>query len=153
MSVGLTQDEAWSVVEASHTGILTTLRRDGGPVSLPVWFVALDRTVCFSTPTGTSKVARIRNDPRAAFLVESGTRWVELRAVHLNGTVEAVGDEETIGRIDAAITAKYAEFRPAAARMPASARKRYGNRSFFRLVPQGPPLSWDNRRLAAVKPS
>ena len=92
MSVRLAPDEAWSVVEAAHTGILTTLRADGRPVALPVWFVVLDRTVCMSAPTRTKKVARIRHDPRASFLVESGERWAELEAVHLDGRVEIVED-------------------------------------------------------------
>jgi Pyridoxamine 5'-phosphate oxidase len=42
-------DEAWEAVGAAHTGILTTLRRDGGPIALPVWFVVDDRTVAMMT--------------------------------------------------------------------------------------------------------
>ena len=39
MSVRMTSDEAWEFVAAAHTGILTTLRADGFPISLPVWFI------------------------------------------------------------------------------------------------------------------
>ena len=85
MSVRLTPDEAWDVLARPHTGILTTLRRDGMPISLPMWFVALDRTICIGAPSRTKKLARLRHDPRASFLVESGERWVELEAVHLTG--------------------------------------------------------------------
>ncbi len=63
MSVRLTPDEAWAVLERAHTGILTTLRRDGMPISLPMWFVVLDRTICISAPSGTKKLARLRHDP------------------------------------------------------------------------------------------
>ena len=45
MGVLLNDDEAWAELERAHTGILTTLRRDGMAVSLPTWFVALDRRV------------------------------------------------------------------------------------------------------------
>jgi len=31
----LSPEEAWAVVEASHTGIFTSLRRDGVPIALP----------------------------------------------------------------------------------------------------------------------
>ena len=84
--IRLNADEAWEEIASAQTGILTTLRRDGMPIALPVWFVAEDRTIAMRTPAGTKKIARVRHDPRASFLVESGERWVELRAVHLTGT-------------------------------------------------------------------
>ena len=97
MSVRLSQDEAWEVLEHSHTGILTTLKADGAPVTLPVWFVVVDRTIGMMAPSRTKKVSRIRRDPRASFLVESGQRWAELRAVHLSGSVEELGGRSDQG--------------------------------------------------------
>src|SRR6201992_3599950 len=98
MSIRLTGDEGWEAVESAHTGILTTLRRDGMPIALPVWFVVDDRMVSLMTPAGTKKIARVRHDPRASFLVESGERWVDLRAVHFTGRVEFVSDEAASAR-------------------------------------------------------
>src|SRR5271155_3465040 len=103
MGIRLTPDEAWEAVGAAHTGILTTLRRDGMPIALPVWFVVEDRTVAMMTPAGTKKIARVRHDPRASFLVESGERWVELRAVHLTGRGESGGGASAISRIGAGV--------------------------------------------------
>lgn len=37
------EDEAWAMLERSLVGIFTTLRRDGRPVALPIWYVVLDR--------------------------------------------------------------------------------------------------------------
>ncbi|EUA75273.1 pyridoxamine 5'-phosphate oxidase family protein [Mycobacterium xenopi 4042] len=42
------------------------------PITLPVWFVIDDRTIAMMTPARTKKIARVRHDPRASFLVESG---------------------------------------------------------------------------------
>jgi PPOX class probable F420-dependent enzyme len=148
MSIRLTPDEAWDVLGRAHTGILTTLRADGAPVTLPVWFVALDQTICFRTPSRAKKVARIRRDPRASFLVESGQRWAELCAVHLSGRVDRVDDEAAKARIDAALDEKYAPFRTARADMPASARDRYAAWEFFRFVPSPRVLTWDNSRIS-----
>lgn len=147
MSIRLSTDEAWEVLARAHTGILTTLRRDGSPVTLPTWFVTLDRTVCFFTPSRTKKVARIRHDPRASFLVESGERWAELCAVHLSGKIEPVEDEAAIARIDTGMDEKYAAFRTASSAMPESTRDYYAGRSFFRLVPESRILTWDNSRI------
>jgi general stress protein 26 len=148
VSIRLSIDEAWEILVRAHTGILTTLRRDGSPVTLPIWFVALDRNICFYTPSRTKKVARIRHDPRASFLVESGLRWAELCAVHLSGKIEAVEDQAAINRIDKAMNEKYAAFRTAPTAMPEATRDYYAGRSFFRLVPEPRILTWDNSRIS-----
>ena len=140
-------DEAWAVLASAHTGILTTLRRDGMPIALPVWFVVLDRTVCISVPARTKKVARVRHDPRASFLVESGLAWADLEAVHLTGTVEVLDDLDLIARIDDALDAKYGAFRTPRAEMPERTRAHYADRAFLRLHPDERILSWDNRRI------
>jgi PPOX class probable F420-dependent enzyme len=147
MSIRLTVDEAWEAVESAHTGILTTLRRDGMPIALPVWFVVDDRSVALMTPAGTKKIARIRHDPRASFLVESGEQYTELRGVHLTGRVEAVEDATATSRIEAAVNAKYAGYRPPADRLPAAAQAYYAKQAFLRFVPEDRILTWDNARL------
>jgi nitroimidazol reductase NimA-like FMN-containing flavoprotein (pyridoxamine 5'-phosphate oxidase superfamily) len=147
VSVRLSEDEAWAVLAASHTGIFTTLRRDGMPISLPVWFVALDRTICLAAPSRTKKIARLRHDQRAAFLVESGERWVDLEAVHLTGRVAFVEDLDEITRIDEALDRKYAAFRAQRSAMPEKTQQHYAGRTFLRFEPDARFLSWDNRRL------
>ena len=112
--IRLSEDEAWDVLGKFHTGILTTLRRDGTPVSLPVWYVVDERT----------KVARVKRDARASFPVESGERWIDLLGVHLSGTVRIVDDADEVSRLDAALHGKYAGFRPDAAVLPATTKAR-----------------------------
>lgn len=153
MGIRLAPTEAWDVIAASHTGILTTLRRDGMPVSLPVWFVVDRQTIGMMTPSGTKKIVRIRHDPRASFLVESGRLWAELRAVHLTGHVEVVDDPASLARIEAALDAKYAEFRPAGTALPGRARAYYAGQTFLRFTPEGRMLTWDNARITLGKTS
>ncbi len=148
-SVRLDRDEAWATVAASHTGIFTSLRRDGMPITLPVWFVAFDHAVYMVTPAGTKKVARVRHDGRASFLVESGERWAELRAVMLTGRAEIVaGDDELAARVREAMNAKYASYRTAPLDMPEATRRHYGaSGALIRFVPDDRILSWDNACL------
>jgi PPOX class probable F420-dependent enzyme len=152
VAIRLSPDEAWGVIEGSHTGILTTLRADGSPVTLPSWFVVLDRTICMSTPSQTKKVRRIRRDPRASFLVESGLRWAELRAVHVSGRIEIVEDEATKIRISDALDDKYASFRTAQAEMPEATRDHYASRTFLQLLPGPKMLTWDNSQISLAQP-
>jgi len=147
-SVRMTDDEAWQMLDQSVNGILTTLRRDGRPVALPIWYVALDRRIYVSTRG--KKVDRARNDPRCSFLVEAGERWADLRAVHLECLVSVVEpDSDLAARISEAMTAKYATYRVSSAPMPSASRERYAqpSRAILELIPQGKMLTWDNRHL------
>lgn len=146
MSIRYSTDEAWAFVESGHTGILTTLRRDGAPISLPTWFVVLDRTICLSTPPRTSKVSRIRRDPRAAFLVERGESWAELAAVHLSGALSVVEDQATRERVLEQLDQKYAAHRMPAGAVPAAVAQRYQDRTVLRMSTDR-VLSWDNSRI------
>lgn len=146
--IRLTADEAWDVIAAARTGIFTTLRRDGTPIALPVWFVAEDRTVVIMTPASTKKISRVGHDPRASFLVESGEQWAELVGVHLSGRVEIITDETVAQHFDEAVNAKYADFRPKFAGLPDKTKKYYAKNVFLRFVPEGKILTWDNSRIA-----
>ncbi|WP_019928438.1 pyridoxamine 5'-phosphate oxidase family protein [Nocardia sp. BMG111209] len=151
MGLRLSPDEAWQALAASHTGILTTLTADGRPITLPVWFVVDDRTIGLQTPRGAKKSARIRRDPRAAFLVESGELWAELRAVHLSGTVAEVTDPAEADRIAAAFDRKYAAFRTPATDLPAATRDHYAALTYLRFTPADRMLTWDNSRITTPR--
>jgi PPOX class probable F420-dependent enzyme len=148
MSIRLSAEEAWAFLEKGHTGILTSLRRDGWPISLPVWYVALDRKIYVSGPARTRKFGRIRRDPRVAFLVESGLRWKELAAVHLTGRARTVTDPPELERMAKAMDAKYAAFRTDRSRMPAATAEHYRRETAAVCIePEGKLLTWDNARM------
>lgn len=148
MSVRLSPDAAWAVVEASHTGIFTSLRRDGVPVALPIWFVVLERRIYVSGPATAKRVSRVRRDPRVSFLVESGKRWAELRAVHLTGRARVVTEPDLLARVAAILHTKYAPFRTQRTAMPAATRAHYEiELATIEITPDEHVLSWDNARL------
>ena len=149
MTIRLTVDEAWEAVDSAHTGILTTLRRDGMPIALPVWFVVDDRSIALMTPAGTKKIARIQHDPRASFLVESGEQYTKLRGVHLTGRVEVVQDATATSAYRGwPSTPSTQRFARPAANLPAAAQAYYAKQAFLRFVPDSRILTWDNARLA-----
>jgi general stress protein 26 len=149
MGIALSEDEAWAFVDGALTGIVTTLRRDGFPVTLPVWFVVLGREVYFRTPAASSKVARVNADQRAGFLVEAGDRWRDLRAVSFSATARLVTDEVRRAEVFAARAAKYAD-RGTGDRgtLPEATVRHYaGDSAIVALTPVGRLISWDNRKL------
>ena len=148
MGVRLTEEEAWAELTAAHTGILTTLRRDGRPVSLPVWFVARDRHVYVRTPARTHKVGHVEHDPRATFLVERGERWAELCAVMLHADVTLLGAGAERDAVESLLHDKNAIFRTEDTKLPDATRAHYAVESaVLKLTPVGRLVTWDNSKL------
>lgn len=148
-SVRMSEEEAWAFLADGHTGILTTLRRDGFPIALPIWFAVVDRRIYVSTRG--KKVLRARRDPRTSFLVEDGERWAELRAVHATCDARVLDevDDELAARIGSEMERKYAASRTAAKAMPEATRKHYAKAAgaTIELTPHHKLLTWDNTHL------
>jgi nitroimidazol reductase NimA-like FMN-containing flavoprotein (pyridoxamine 5'-phosphate oxidase superfamily) len=145
----MTEDEIWAFVTDAPTGILTTLRRDGVPVALPLWFACLDRTIYVQTRG--KKLQRIAHDPRASFLVETGQRWVDLKAVHFTGTAEIIdAPPDLTHRFGAEIERKYDAMRAKGAEMSTSTSSYYQNvrSGLVRFTPDARILHWDNAKIA-----
>ena len=72
-------------------GILSTLRRDGSPIAIPVWFDWDGISVKMFTTVGSPKLRRLASDARASVLVtnhiDEKEKWVAF-----DGTV-AVSDK------------------------------------------------------------
>jgi PPOX class probable F420-dependent enzyme len=146
VSVRLTAEEVDDFLAAAHTGVLTTLRRDGWPVSLPVWFVVVDGTVYVRTPARSRKVQRVRHDDRVSFVVEAGWRWDELKAVVITGRAALVDDDVTD-----AFDAKYRAYRAERSTLPEATKRHYrGNAAVLRIDPVGDPITWDNSKIRRV---
>jgi PPOX class probable F420-dependent enzyme len=146
--VRLSREEAWRYVAAAHTGVLTSLRRDGGPVSLPVWFVASEHRLYVTGPAHTKKVARIRRDSRVAFVVESGVRWDELIGVHFTGAASIVTGDSVVDRVGRLFAEKYCAYRTPRDQMPTATRAHYESATAtIEIIPDERILSWDNSRL------
>jgi general stress protein 26 len=144
----MTAGEAMGRIADAHTGIVTSLRRDGVPISTPMWFCVLDGAVHFRTPAASRKAGRLRHDPRIGFLVEGGERWAQLWAVHLAGRATFVDDSSRIERVGVALTAKYGAFRTPRVEMAEATREHY-ERPFVvvRIDAEERIVSWDNAKL------
>jgi Pyridoxamine 5'-phosphate oxidase len=144
----MTEDEIWSFVNDAPTGIFTTLRRDGVPVALPIWFACVDRAIYMQTRG--KKLQRVAHDQRASFLVETGHRWVDLKAVHFTGIAEIVELEPELARVfHSEIKRKYDARRAQGAEMPKSTSTYYETvrTAAVRFTPDERILHWDNAKI------
>jgi nitroimidazol reductase NimA-like FMN-containing flavoprotein (pyridoxamine 5'-phosphate oxidase superfamily) len=145
----MTTEEVWDYLTNGHTGILTTLRRDGVPIAMPLWYACLDGRIY--AQTRGRKLQRLRRDPRSSFLVETGERWADLKAVHLTGVCEIVDlDDELSARFRREMDRKYGAFRSSGA-MPKATAEFYAKavHGVVRFTPDQRVLNWDNTKLTA----
>jgi PPOX class probable F420-dependent enzyme len=84
----------------------TTYRKDGSPVSLPVWVVPFDGGYAFTTDPASAKVRRIRNDARATLRVCDRRGNVSEGAVVHTGTA-VVLDTTDVARVKELVRRKY----------------------------------------------
>lgn len=84
----------------------TTYKRDGSPVSLPVWVVPFDGGYAFTTDSHSHKVRRIKSDARATLRVCDVKGKVAAGAVEYSGAAVLL-DPDDVARVTALVKKKY----------------------------------------------
>lgn len=85
-------DDPIAAVAKARCIALTTFRRDGTPVSTPVWLNVLDGKIMVTTPATAAKVKRITNDPRVEFA--ACTQRGKVTGPVFSGTARVISDAE-----------------------------------------------------------
>ena len=58
------------LLSGTRTGKLATVRADGRPHVVPIWFTVRDEHLVFNTHTSSVKARNMRHDPRVAIAVD-----------------------------------------------------------------------------------
>ena len=85
---------------------LTTYRRDGRPVTTPVWLAALEGKIYVFTASNTGKAKRVRATSRVRF-APSSMNGRRILGAWREGTGRVVQDESLRDRAMAALQRKY----------------------------------------------
>lgn len=66
----MTREEMWQVLaEPGRDGLIATVRPDGRPHNVPVWYCLDDGEIVFTTGKSSVKATNLRYSPRIAFTV------------------------------------------------------------------------------------
>ncbi|WP_051267527.1 pyridoxamine 5'-phosphate oxidase family protein [Nakamurella lactea] len=147
MGITLSTQEVAEVIGTSGTAVLTTLRKDGRPASLPVWYVAFDGALHFRSPTRTFRVRHLRRDPRVSVLLHDGEHWSRLRGILIHGDAEFLEDPALRRRVADAFDAEFADLRVPAAQLPRAVTAHYAEEAIFRVSIPARPTTWDNTKI------
>ena len=93
-------------LDAAKYVSFTTYKKDGNPVSLPVWVVPFEGGYAFTTDHDAFKVKRVRRDPRATLAVSTFKGLVAADATVHQGTA-VVLDGPDSQRVAGLVRKKY----------------------------------------------
>jgi PPOX class probable F420-dependent enzyme len=149
--ITMSDDEVAAFIAERRTVVLATLKADGRPHLVPMWFIHDGPVIEVWSFGKSQKTVNLRRDPRATLLLETGHEYDELRGVSLECQVELLEDPDEAVRIGLELQHRYGgaapselsqadreAFRPFAA-------KRVG----LRFTPTR-VISWDHRKLGGV---
>jgi nitroimidazol reductase NimA-like FMN-containing flavoprotein (pyridoxamine 5'-phosphate oxidase superfamily) len=119
MSTSMTRGEIEHFLRHQRTLILSTLKKDGAPVSHALWFLYTGDAIYVNVQAKSFKYRNILRDDRVCALVEAGERYLDLRGVMVQGRASRVDDPAEQARVDAENDAKTARIGDGMDGMPA----------------------------------
>lgn len=145
--ITMTDAEVLTFLEEQRTVICASLGADGWPHLAPLWYVLREGRLWAWTYAASQKVRNLERDPRATLQVEAGESYDQLRGVLQRSTVTLHRDRDALVALGSDIFERYHGGLTAevVSMVGAQAAKRVG----LEFVPQGPPATWDHRKLAA----
>ena len=99
MSAPLLSDDATAMLSRPNAAVISTVRRDGQPVSAATWYLLRDGRVLVNMDAGRKRLAHIRHDPRVSLTVLDGDDWYT--HVTLIGRIADIYDDDGLVDIDA----------------------------------------------------
>jgi nitroimidazol reductase NimA-like FMN-containing flavoprotein (pyridoxamine 5'-phosphate oxidase superfamily) len=146
--VRMTDAEIREMLERGRSLQLATNGEDGTPHLSTLWYGLRGDDLVAWTPAESTKGKNLKRDQRAAWLLEDGATYEELRGVLFRGHVELVEDAGALLDIANAIFERnFRSNRPDPAERIAA-----GGRLGMIFRPSS-VASWDHRKLAATRSS
>lgn len=93
------------LAEGTRTGKLATVRRDGRPHVVPIWFVLDGDDLVFTTGVGSVKARAMRRDPRVCLCVDD--QRPPFAYVMIDGTASLSEDMDDLLRFATLIGGRY----------------------------------------------
>ena len=105
--IRMNDEEIRAFLQEQRTLQVATIDHDGWPHLVAMWYVLLNDQIVFWTYAKSQKAVNLRRDARLTCLVETGTRYDELRGVQVKGRAIISDDRETVQHIGEVIYERY----------------------------------------------
>jgi PPOX class probable F420-dependent enzyme len=114
-----------------EVALLATVRADGAPLAMPMWFLHDAAALTMISVEGAQKVRNLRRDPRVCVVAEAGGGGADIRGVIVLGRAEFLDN----GPARRAFAERFHEKYPRLASLW-GARAMPANRVMFRIAPE-----------------
>ncbi len=144
--ISMTASEVREMLAEQKGGVLATNGRDGFPHQVAMWYLPEPDRLLMWTYRRAQKAVNLRRDPRASFLVETGSRYETLRGVQVQGRVDFLEDPAEVLEVGVRLRLRH---QPGGDQE--SARQYIAQQAAKRVVlvlPIERTISWDHRKLA-----
>ena len=94
--ISLTPEEVEEFLDAERTLQVASINSDGTPHLVAMWYTRHDGDIVFWTYAKSQKVVNVRRDPRLTVMVETGTKYEELKGVTIYGRARIVDDLDDV---------------------------------------------------------
>lgn len=152
----MSEDEVQAFLEEGGSFVVTTNGSDGWPHAVAM-FCAVDpgAVVRFATYEKSQKIKNLERDPRTTILLETGSRYEELRGVMIRGNAEVERDlDRTVDTLlEAVANSGAGEDLPEVARDDPAVRSVMERQAAKRVLVTVRPeriVSWDHRKLSGL---
>lgn len=92
-------DDAKQMLARPNPAVISTVRRDGQPVSAATWYLLRGDRLLVNMDVGRKRLQHLRRDPRVSLTVIDGDDWYT--HVTVIGHVSEIYDDEGLADIDA----------------------------------------------------
>lgn len=145
LDLSMTGAEVGEFLAGPHVLQLATIGRDGRPHLVAMWYGHLDGAIGLWTYARSQKVVNLIRDPRVTGLVESGSRYEELRGVQLFARARVLDDRASVDRLGAIVWSRYMG---EAGDATEERVRRMGAKRVAVLLDIERIVSWDHAKLA-----
>lgn len=149
--ITMSDDEVAAFIAERRTVVLATVKPDGRPHLVPMWFIHEGPVIEVWSFGKSQKTVNLGRDPRATLLLETGREYHELRGVSLECQVEVLQDPGEVMRIGLELGHRYGG--PSPAEISDADREAFrplaAKRVGLRFTPSR-VISWDHCKLNGV---
>jgi PPOX class probable F420-dependent enzyme len=146
--IKMTAEEIETYLEEQRTLQVASIDHDGWPHLVAMWFTRWEGNLAFWTYEKSQKVINLRRDPRITVMVESGSKYEELRGVMIKGNARIVDDRDDVLRFGEAVYERY--WGPIDNDMVREGVRTMGAKRALVVVEPVETVSWDHRKLGGA---
>jgi PPOX class probable F420-dependent enzyme len=146
--ITMTPDEIEAFLEAERTLQVASINGDGTPHLVAMWYARHAGELAFWTYAKSQKVVNLRRDPRLTVMVESGTKYEELKGVTIYGTARIVEDLDEVFAFGDVVYERY--WGPIDSDLIREGVRAMGRKRVLILVEPTKVVSWDHSKLGGA---